>query len=85
MNLFRNEATPPNGGIDGTSSSTRSSDLPGEEVDAPEEPGTGTGRRRGDADGDGFVPIGFDERGGGGGGGLFTPALRSDEEDAVRN
>ena len=72
-NLFLNDLTPPNGIPVSISSSPR---------------GRGTGRDRGDAEGDGVKPDLADPRGGGGGGGgLFAPAafmLRSEEEEADR-
>ena len=87
-NLFLREATPPGSSIDGISSSARNVDFPDDPGE--DEFGTGTGRRSGDAEGDGVaddatpVPSFTDPRvgGGGGGGGLFIPAFKSDEEEA---
>jgi hypothetical protein len=92
-NLFLNDATPPRGGvIDNISSSTRvciNDGFPGDDDSEGAafkiEIGIGTGRRRGDAVGDGAADTvpGFADRGGGGGG-LFTPIFKSDEDDAER-
>ena len=91
VNRLLNDATPPRVNVGGTSPSARINNvLSGEDPVCAglrcegEKFGVGTGRRRGDAEGDGEAdetPGLIETRGGGGGGGLFVPIFKSDDAD----
>lgn len=93
VNRFLNDATPLRIRVDGISSAPFNNDLSGDDPVCAglkcegDKFGTGTGRRRGDAEGDGEAdetPGLIEARGGGGGGGLFTAVFKAEEDDADR-